>query len=364
MADKSFNEQPMLVVVSDALDPRIKRQLQSQLQSEMMTVGQLDAELKNQESMQAIKQQYDSNKDESQFDDNEIKETQNAQPIEQGQPDTKPQTAEPTAGGEATNAPNAAGEEDPFKAGADESGTDGQNDTGNPQGGTASQTQPPASSGSTEGNGLSGEDAFSANANDAQGDGSKQGGQNQPAQANQSQQAGGDDPFGDSGQAQTQEAPKQDQQAQSSQPANTQQQPNQGSNGKAAVDDGSDPFSDDVKFEAFAGIFNDRGIKFEDAEKQTDAEKDTHPPLKPMVYVSATDAGVDDRTSHVVAALEDPQNTVVVLDITDLSEVEAKMQFSNLKKSLQGRGVTVVDTVDQAVEYLNNVYDQIAGKTE
>ena len=65
-----------------------------------------------------------------------------------------------------------------------------------------------------------------------------------------------------------------------------------------------------------------------------------------------------------MASLEDPNNTVVVVDITDLTEAEAKMQFAAMKKSLQERGVTVVDTTDQAVDYLNDVYDQIAGKGE
>ena len=356
MPDKSFNDKPMLVVVSDALDPRIKRQLQSQLQAEMMTVGELDAEIKNQESMQAIKQQYDSNKDESKFDENETKEQANAEPIEQ--------TANNNAGsGEQGN--ESGGEADPFASGESDTGAAQENGGGGQQDGGNPQTQDAGSNGSSEGNGQSGADAFSANGNDAQNAGGEQGGQNQPAQADQSQQAGSDDPFGgDSGQAQAQKAPEQNQQAQNNQPSNTNQQSNQGADGNAAnADGGDDPFSDDVKFEAFAGIFNDHGVKFEDA-KQTDAEKEAHPPLKQVVYIPATDRGVDDRTSTIVASLEDPNNTVVVVDITDLTEAEAKMQFAAMKKSLQERGVTIVDTTDQAVDYLNDVYDQIAGKGE
>lgn len=356
MADKSFNDKPMLVVVSDALDPRIKRQLQSQLQAEMMTVGELDAEIKNQESMQAIKQQYDSNKDESKFDESETKDEQNAQPIEQ--------TTDNNAGsGEQGN--ESSGEADPFASGESDTGAAQENGGGSQQDGGNPQTQDAGSSGSPEENGQSGADAFSANGDDVQNNAGEQGGQNQPAQADQSQQAGSDDPFGgDSGQAQAQKAPEQNQQTQNNQQANTQQQPNQGANGNTAnADGGDDPFSDDVKFEAFAGIFNDHGIKFEDA-KQTDAEKDSHPPLKQVVYIPATDRGVDDRTSTIVASLEDPNNTVVVIDVTDLTEAEAKMQFAAMKKSLQERGVTVVDTTDQAVDYLNDVYDQIAGKGE
>ena len=356
MADKSFNDKPMLVVVSDALDPRIKRQLQSQLQAEMLTVGELDAEIKNQESMQAIKQQYDSNKDESKFDENETKEQSNAEPIEQtanSQQDSNGQSND------------ASGEENPFSSGTADSGAESQNDAGSQQSGANPPTQDQGNGDNTQGNGQSGADAFSADGDDAQKSEGEQGGQNQPAQANQSQQAGSDDPFGDnSGQAQEQKAPEQNQQAQNNQQTSTQQQQNQSSNGNSSnADGGDDPFSDDVKFEAFAGIFNDHGVKFEDA-KQTDAKKETHPPLKQVVYIPATDRGVDNRTSTIVASLEDPNNTVVVIDNTDLTEAEAKMQFSAMKKSLQERGVTVVDTTDQAVDYLNDVYDQIAGKAE
>lgn len=351
MADKSFNDKPMLVVVSDALDPRIKRQLQSQLQAEMLTVGELDAEIKNQESMQAIKQQYDSSKDESKFDENETKEQGNAEPIEQ--------TADNNASDDQQG--NGSGTEaDPFSSGGSDSGAAPEDNAGNEQNSSSNATQPPASVQPAEGNGQSGADAFSADGADGQ---NSQGEQKQPAQADQSQQAGSGDPFGDdSGQTQEQKAPEQNQQAQNNQQANPQQQQNQSANGNASnADGGDDPFSDDVKFEAFAGIFNDHGIKFEDA-KQTDAEKETHPPLKQIVYIAATDRGVDDRTSSIVSSLEDPNNTVVVVDITDLTEAEAKMQFSAMKKSLQERGVTVVDTTDQAVDFLNEVYDQIAGK--
>lgn len=353
MADKNFIDEPMLVVVSDALDPRIKRQLQSQLQAEMMTVGQLDAEIKNQESMQAIKQQYDSNKDESKFDENETKEEGNAAPVEQ--------TANAEQGNDQSG--NGSGAEaDPFTASGDDTGTAPANAENGQQNNNPPPSQDQGSDQTNGENGGSSEDAFSADAGNLQGNEQSQG-QQDPNAASQTEQSGGDDPFsGDSGQAQAKETPQQN----SSNPqSNPEQQQDQKAGGSATGGaEGDDPFSDDVKFEAFAGIFNDQGIKFEDAVKQTDAKKDTHPPLKQMVYIPASDRGVDERTSIIVSSLEDPQNTVVVIDVNEVSEAEAKMQFASMKKSLQDRGVTVVDTTEQAVEYLNDVYDQIAGKAE
>ena len=77
MADKAFNEKPMVVVVADGLDPRAQRQLKAQLQAEMMTISEVEAEIKNQEAAENIKQQLDSVKDDSKFDDNEVKEKHN-----------------------------------------------------------------------------------------------------------------------------------------------------------------------------------------------------------------------------------------------------------------------------------------------
>lgn len=353
MPDKTFNEQPMIVVVANSLDQRIQRQLKSQLQSEMMSVAELDAEIKNQESMQAIKQQYDSKKDESEFDENETKEQANAEPIEQ--------TANDNSGnGEQGN--ESGGKADPFSAGGDDTGAAPANaENGQPSGKPA----PAQDQGSGQANGSDGgtsEDAFSTDAGNVQGNEQSQGKQD-PNAADQSQQAGSNDPFdGDSGQAQAKETPQQNSSATK---ANTGQQQNQkAGNNAAAGTESDDPFSDDVKFEAFAGIFDDTRLKFEDANKQTSAEKDSVPPLKQFVYLRGTDRGVDERTNAVVAALEDPQNVVAVLDLSEIAETEAKMQFSSVKKALQERGVTVVDTVDQAVEYLNDVYDQIDGKAE
>lgn len=360
MVDKTFNEKPMLVVVSDALDPRTKRQLQSQLQSELMTISEVDAEVKNAQSMENIKQQYDSNKDASEFDENDTKDEAPPKPIEQDQQDDSNKTPDQTNGSPSTDGQS--GGEDPFTG--EGNGSDGsQGNSGNAQeSGGQPDANTQADGGATQGTGQSSADAFSADGAANQGAQQEQAGQKQPAQADQSQQTSSDDPFsGESGQAQNQETGSQNQQASNNQQTNTQQQSNQGANGSTSDDtEGDDPFSENQPtFEAFAGILG-IPVKFESAKKQTTEEN--LPPMKQLTVITGSDRGVDDRTNGVIAALEDPQNTVVVLDISDVSEAEAKMQFQAVKRQLQERGITVTDTIDEAIDYLNDVYDQIAGK--
>ena len=350
MADKAFNEKPMVVVVADGLDPRAQRQLKAQLQAEMMTISEVEAEIKNQEAAENIKQQLDSVKDDSKFDDNEVKENTPPEPVE----DTQNATSQPS--------PAADGE----------SGTEGQ------------------PSGEAAGNGEQNDDVFGSDTNTDNGAGTKaenpepnpqgsQEGQNpqpgngdtpaaQPPASNPPAENNGGENGTDPFTGEPAGVPDADQKPQTpvggtpapAQPPAGQGSPQQASPNASAsnANDGSDPFTDDSPtFEAFAGIL---GLEYkqEDASSQTKAET---PPLKQLVYIRASDQGVDQRTSAVIATLEDPQNTVVVIDLSDVGEVESKMQFSSMKKQLQERGITVLESIDQAIEFLNDVYEQISG---
>lgn len=329
MTDKAFNEKPMIVVVSDALDPRIHRQLQAQLQSEMMTISQIDSEVKNQEASENIKQQLDSVKDESEFDDGAKPTTTPPAVEDQKATEVKPDATTPPTPAENTPVPPATPEQsgDAAKPTANEDpfGTEGDSKEPTPPSDNQKPVEQPKPTSTADEN--------------------------------------GDDPFGTQAPQQFDEnnqQPKPDQNPAPTPPPQVAEQPKDNQpkptpDGKPA--DGEDPFTDGTTFESFAGILG-LTYKQEDAAPQTKSET---PPLKQLVYIRGTDQGVDQRTSAVVASLEDPQNTVVVVDTSDIGEVEAKMQFSSLKKQLQARGITVVETTEQAVDYLNDVYEQMSG---
>lgn len=349
MPDKTFNEQPMVVVVSDSLEPRSKRQLQSQLQAILMTTSEVTAELENQEAMENIKAQKDSVKDQSQFDDDSTEDKANPEAIENnaGNQDGQSDSTSVGQGQAASNGTNdvqpdqaAQTQDDPFQDSGDQSGTSA-NPNGNAQ----------AGSDNNQGN-------AQANVQSAQTNGDA-GNQQQNTNTNSADQSGTANSGAEAGQTQSQAGANQNQQAQNTNQG--QSQPNQG----AGVDNNGngeeDPFGDDnVNFESFSSILG-FSYKSEDAS-QTD-NPDT-PPFKNVVVINGTDRGVDQRTSAVVAMIEDPENTVVILDTSEVAEVEAKMEFKALMKQLQTRGIMVVDSIDQAVEYLNNVYDEITGKSE
>lgn len=347
MADKAFNEKPMIVVVSDALDPRTKRQLQAQLQSEMMTISEVDAEVKNATAMENIKQQYDTAKDSSKFDDNETKEETPPKPIEEGKP--------------TENADTGTGNADDAFGGGNDAGAEGSN----PTNGEASNTNVQESGQNNDGSGANVGSENSDVFGNGEGDNGNSNSNNQAGTANNStddafKQSDENKPVAGEQSPQNQQSNQQGQQNQ--QPDQSQQQQSQQGQAQqnAGGDGEDDPFAENQPtFESFAGIL---GLKYESVETQT-AESNL-PPMKQLTYIRGTDQGVDDRTNGVVATLEDPQNTIVVLDLGNVTEAEAKMQFQAVKKQMQERGITVVDTIDQAIEFLNEVYEQIAGKAE
>lgn len=350
MADKTFNEQPMITVISDSLDPRVKRQLSAQLQSTMLSVSELNAELDNQKAMEDIKAQKDAVKDQTEFDDDNTEDKSNPTAIENN-PDAQQQNdgADTNQVGTNDNAgENGSGEgsEDVFSDNSNDGFDDSSN--GNSDAGAVQQPQDQQNN-----------QQQSPPATD---NGQDQGQQNSQGDANNQQNAGQQS----NGQAQTTPTQNQNNQTPPTQPTGQANQQNgqqaqeadgNGDNG----DGGEDPFNDDnVNFEAFAGIL---GFSYK-SESAAQTEDSDLPPIKTVVYVKAGDQGVDNRTSAIVATIEDPENTVVILDQSEVAEVEAKLQFKALTKQLQSRGIMVCESIDQAVEYLNQVYDEVSGKAE
>lgn len=333
MPDKTFNEEPMITVVSDSLDPRAKRQLQSQLQSTMMSVSELTAELQNQQALQDIKAQKDASKDQTEFDDDATDNKEPPKAIE-NDPDNK-QDNQP----ESNPDQGSGSEADPF--------SDEQN-AGVQEGGDQNVDQPKTQS---QENGEGVQNAQQNTQAPNSGDQSAEQNQQQPTNSN-----------GQEGQAQNQANASQAQQAQQNdqqQPAQAPQQQDQGNAQPSGGENGeADPFGDDnVNFEAFAGVLG-FGYKTESADQ---TEESDLPPIKSVVMIKGGDQGVDNRTASVVASIEDPENTVVILELSEVLEVEAKMQFRALTRQLQQRNIMVVESIDQAVEYLNDVYEELAG---
>lgn len=346
MADKTFNEQPMITVISDSLDPRVKRQLSAQLQSTMLSVSELNAELDNQKAMEDIKAQKDAVKDQTEFDDDNTEDKSNPTAIENN-PDAGTANSEQTGSNDdAGENGSGEGSEDVFSDNSNDGFDDSSN--GNSDAGAVQQPQDQQNN-----------QQQSPPATD---NGQDQGQQNSQGDANNQQNAGQQS----NGQTQTPPPQNQNNQTPAAQPATQSNQQNgqqtQGTDGNGDNGDGGeDPFNDDnVNFEAFAGIL---GFSYK-SESAAQTEDSDLPPIKTVVYVKAGDQGVDNRTSAIVATIEDPENTVVILDQSEVAEVEAKLQFKALTKQLQSRGIMVCESIDQAVEYLNQVYDEVSGKAE
>lgn len=277
--DKAFDGKPMIVVVSNSLDPRTQRQLQAQLQADTWTAEQLEAQLEASRNAETVKEELAKTKDLT-VDDIET--------------DDKPDAIEGDKGAEVNKS-----EDNPFGE-----------DVSDKQETSEKKEEKPDTEKSSE------EDIFSNNSDKPE------------------------------------DKPKEE------------TKPEAASTEKPA--DNKDTKNEEAVFESYFMSIRSGSFKHEDAyPDKSESNIPTGvelPPIKRLIVVKGTNAGVDDRTHSTVGTLEDPKNTVVVIDKTEVDEVDIKIQFENLKDHLQKEGVMVVDSVDDSIDYLNTIYEQLPKK--
>ena len=299
---ENFDKQPMVVVVSESLDPRIKRQLSAQLSSVVMNVKEVDAEIQQQASLAGIKQQADAESDKSEFDDNAKPETQ-PEPIENNTNQNKENENQETNNTDTTT-----------------QNTDDGQDQNNGDDPTFSDD---------------GDDTFNGDNNNNSDSGQQPNNQAKPE----------DNSGNDNNQHQTVDNNQNNNNSNANDNNQAKEEPMAGSN-----KDGEDDVFNDPTFESVYSFVP----KKEDAEDSVEP-----PPMKRLLYIRGTDRGVDDRTNIIISTIEDPENTVVIVDLSDVGEVQAKMEFGNCKKQMQEKNIMVFDTVDEATDYLNDVFEQL-----
>lgn len=290
MADNAFDGKPMIVVVSDGLDPRTQRQLQAQLQADTYTVSQLETQIEAARVANAVKEELS-------------KSTGNIDDIDTS--DTEPEAIEGKQGAE-VNQDNSEKKDDSSNSEEDVFSNDG--DKSDDKSDETKKEEPANDDGGNE------EDVFN---NDKKDD-------SKPAESTESSK---------------EDSKQDDKQA-----------------------------NEEAVFESYLGAIKTGEFRFEDVYTGTETTISNVPtdidipPVKRLVVVTGTNAGVDQKTYSTVGTLEDPKNTVVVLDRTAVDEVDIKIQFDNLKDTLQKEGVMVVDNLNDGIDYLNTIYEQLPKK--
>lgn len=105
------------------------------------------------------------------------------------------------------------------------------------------------------------------------------------------------------------------------------------------------------------------GVKFAMESQQQDADL-AEQNVKNFIHISADQTGIDRKTSLAIQQLQDPNNAVVVIDEVGVKDAESLARLRSYGKTLAGRGAKVFNSLDDSIDYLNEVYDELTGNNQ
>ena len=261
---------PLTVIVSEGLDPRVRRKMEAEQQADVKTYQEMTRDMEVQEDLNKIKQEVDEKGEES----------------------------------------------DPFKEPESVENQTAQADAANPAPASEPAAQPDASQQPAQ----------------------------QPAPADNSQQ-----------QQQAQPAAPADSAGQSPAPA-------------AGGNDASAGGDDDL-----SSAFESHGMNLppdllrrvlKDYIKMESGDHDigSLDHIKTFVYVDLGQNNVKGDTLESVQTLRDPENTIIVINEDGSPDADTTLRARKVAETLSNRGVKVFYDLDEAMDYLNELFDVVSGR--
>lgn len=102
-------------------------------------------------------------------------------------------------------------------------------------------------------------------------------------------------------------------------------------------------------------------IKMESSDAESAGEL-VH--IKTFVYIDLATNSVSGDTLESVQTLRDPENTIVVINESSSPDANTTLKARSVAEQLSNRGVKVFYNVDEAINYLNDLYDVVSGRTK
>lgn len=84
--------------------------------------------------------------------------------------------------------------------------------------------------------------------------------------------------------------------------------------------------------------------------------------IKMFVFVDLADTAVSGDTLESVQTLRDPENTIVVINEKDAKDADTTLRARRVAQQLADRGVRIFYSIDEATDYLNELYDIVSGR--
>ena len=86
--------------------------------------------------------------------------------------------------------------------------------------------------------------------------------------------------------------------------------------------------------------------------------------IKTFVYVDLGQNNVKGDTLESVQTIKDPENTIVLIIEESSPNADTTLRARKVAEMLTSRGVKVFYAMDEVIDYLNNLYDTVSGRTK
>ena len=100
-------------------------------------------------------------------------------------------------------------------------------------------------------------------------------------------------------------------------------------------------------------------IKMESSDVESTGELEH---IKNFVYINLGSNEVNGDTLESVQTIRDPENTIVVINEDTSPSADVTLRARQVAEQLSNRGVKVFYDADEAVNYLNELYDVVSGR--
>ena len=100
-------------------------------------------------------------------------------------------------------------------------------------------------------------------------------------------------------------------------------------------------------------------IKMESSDVESTGELEH---IKNFVYINLGSNEVNGDTLESVQTIRDPENTIVVINEDTSPSADVTLRARQVAEQLSNRGVVVFYDADEAVNYLNELYDVVSGR--
>lgn len=84
--------------------------------------------------------------------------------------------------------------------------------------------------------------------------------------------------------------------------------------------------------------------------------------IKTFVYIDLASNTMNGDTLESVQTIRDPENTIVVINEKSSPDADTTLKARSIAEQLSGRGVTVFYDPEEAINYLNELYDVVSGR--